>query len=68
MKKVAVLIVILSVAIGTLFYLSNISFQLGAFDVQHWLVEVLFMLFIGALSGFVVMRHGKRWNKKSHKE
>ncbi|MGJ8685536.1 MAG: hypothetical protein ACSHWW_12975 [Nonlabens sp.] len=64
MKKIIPIILIVSLAFGTLFYLSDISFQLEMFNWKLWLVEVLFMLVIGALGGFVVYRHGKRSNKE----
>lgn len=67
MKKIIPLILILSVAMGTLFYFSNISFQLDAFRWKPWAVEVLFMLIIGAAGGFMVIRHKRRFNKRNNK-
>ena len=64
MKKVILLIIILSIALGTLFYFSRISFQIDAFKLKIWASEVLFFLVIGAISGFISLRHSKRWNQK----
>jgi len=67
MKKIIFIIFILSIALGTLFYLSDISFQLEAFNWKLWLKEVIFFLVIGLISGFISFRHGKRWEKEGKK-
>ncbi len=64
MKKVILLIIILSIAMGTLFYFSRISFQIDTFKLKLWASEVLFFLVIGAISGFISLRHSKRWSRK----
>ncbi|WOI23703.1 hypothetical protein [Nonlabens ulvanivorans] len=65
MKKVILLIIILSIALGTLFYFSRISFQIDAFKLKLWASEVLFFLVVVvAISGFISLRHGKRWSRK----
>ncbi|GAK93994.1 hypothetical protein JCM19298_469 [Nonlabens ulvanivorans] len=64
MKKVILLIIILSIVLGTLFYFSRISFQIDAFKLKLWASEVLFFLVVGAISGFISLRHGKRWSRK----
>ncbi|GAK90666.1 hypothetical protein JCM19297_1982 [Nonlabens ulvanivorans] len=65
MKKVILLIIILSIALGgTLFYFSRISFQIDAFKLKLWASEVLFFLVIGAISGFISIRHSERWSRK----
>lgn len=63
MRKVFLLIFVLSIAISTLFYLSDISFQLDAFNWKLWLKEVIFFIAIGLIVGFITFRHGKRWDK-----
>ncbi|MBF4983981.1 hypothetical protein FNJ87_12345 [Nonlabens mediterrranea] len=67
MKKVILLIIILSIALGTLFHFSGISFQLEAFRWKPWAVEVLFMLTVGVLGGYIVYRQNKRWDKSDKK-
>ncbi len=64
-KKIIPIIILGSIIMGTLFYFSNISFQLESFNWKLWAVEVLYMLTIGALGGFVVYRHTKR-NEKNN--
>lgn len=64
LRKILLVTVVFSFFFGTLFYLSNISFQLEAFRWKLWAVELSFFLSVAVIAGFISFRHGNRWKKK----
>jgi len=65
MKKAIPFLIIFTVAIGTLFYFSNISFQMDKLYWKPWLKQIAFFAFTNTVIFFVLRGQSKRHHDNS---
>jgi hypothetical protein len=60
MKKIVFLLIVLTLALGTLFYFSDISFQMDKLYWKPWLKSIAFFAFSNTVIYFVLRGQAKR--------
>ncbi len=65
MKKILVSLIILTLAFGTLFYFSDISFQMDKLYWKPWLKSIAFFAFSNTVIYFVLRGQANRHHNKS---